>query len=290
MRDAGLVLLLFGGPLALVVRLWSIARARRLARDRLDLGRADRIDAEGQAEDAPPALRPVLGRHRWVAWALGGGVLLVVALGVRLDLSYSVMFGLVAGMVAHEAETTRADRRAALVQKQLAEAIDLMVASLRAGASLLSSFETALGEARSPLRGPLAEVLGRIRYGADPAQVYEGLMGRVPLETFRLFAAALTVHHEVGGSLAPTLATVGRIVRDRLELDRRIRSMTIQSKGSTVAIMGITYFLGLLMWRTDPPRMEEFLRTTVGGALVSGAISLQFVGILWTSWLSRLHY
>ena len=51
-------------------------------------------------------------------------------------------------------------------------------------------------------------------------------MARVPLETFRLFAAALTVHQEVGGSLAPTLATVGRIIRDRIELTRRIRSLT----------------------------------------------------------------
>ena len=63
-------------------------------------------------------------------------------------------------------------------------------------------------------------------------------MARVPLETFRLFSAALTVHQEVGGSLAPTLATVGRIIRDRIELTRRVRSLTVQSRASTAGDPG----------------------------------------------------
>ena len=49
-----------------------------------------------------------------------------------------------------------------------------------------------------------------------------------------LFAAALSVHWEVGGSLAPILATVGRTVRDRIELSRRISAMTTQARLSIV--------------------------------------------------------
>ena len=60
---------------------------------------------------------------------------------------------------------------------QLADAIDLMVASLRAGASVLNSLEAALDETRAPLRPQLEEVLGRIRYGDDPAAVFRGLWG-----------------------------------------------------------------------------------------------------------------
>src|SRR6202043_1613176 len=124
------------------------------------------------------------------------------------------------------------------IEQQLSDAIDLMVAALQAGAGTLSALENAVQEARRPLRAQLTEVLGRIRYGDDPQLVLHALEQRVPLEVFRLFVSALSVHWETGGSLAPTLATVGRVVRDRIEVSRRIRSLTAQSRVSVVAVMG----------------------------------------------------
>ena len=98
----------------------------------------------------------------------------------------------------------------------------------------------------------LEEVLGRLRYGDNPIAVFRGLARRVPLDNFRLFATSLAVHWEVGGSLGPTLSTVGRTIRDRIEIARRIRSMTTQSRVSTIAVLATTYFLAVLMWRNDP--------------------------------------
>ena len=187
-------------------------------------------------------------------------------------------------------KSTWPTRKTLLIEQQLADAIDLMVASLRAGAGLMSCLESAIREARAPLQEQLEEVLGRIRYGEDPVSVYAGLTLRVPLETFQLFTAALTVHQEVGGSLAPTLATVGRIIRDRIELTRRIRSLSVQSRASTFAILCTTYFLGVVLWRTDPHRMKEFLENSIGSSMVSGVIILQAIGIVWSSWLSRLKF
>ena len=113
-----------------------------------------------------------------------------------------------------------------------------------------------MGESRRPLRPQLEEVVGRIRFGDDPRTVYHGLTERVPLETFLLFASALSVQSETGGSLAPTLASVGRTIRDRIEIARRIRSNSAQSEVSTLAVMLLTYFIALVVWRTNPEQME----------------------------------
>src|SRR5205085_5028618 len=119
-------------------------------------------------------------------------------------------------------------------------------------------------EARRPLRPQLDELLGRIRYGDDAQVVLKDLQRHVPLETFRLFASALSVHWETGGSLTPTLATVGRVIRDRIEVNRRIRALTSQARTSTVAVLLVTYFLALIIWRNDPERMRQFLATAIG--------------------------
>src|SRR4029077_2279866 len=101
---------------------------------------------------------------------------------------------------------------------------------------------------------------------------------------------ALSVHWEVGGSLAPTLAGVGRTVRDRAETARRIRGQTAEARASIAAVLAVTYFIALIVWRSDPPRMEAFLKTTLGQGLGTGVVLLQALGIVWSALLSRLRY
>ena len=181
-------------------------------------------------------------------------------------------------------------RKTARIETQLADAIDLMVAALGAGAGVADALENAMRESRSPLRPQLEEVVGRIRYGDDPRTVYRGLTERVPLETFLLFSSALSVQSETGGSLAPTLASVGRTIRDRIEIARRIRSNSAQSEVSTLAVMMLTYFIALIVWRTNPEQMRQFLATSVGQWAVAGTILLQAAGLVWMSFISRLRF
>jgi tight adherence protein B len=273
------------------IRVLSAQRVRRITRDRLtetEIEAPDQPEAGGVAE--PPVAHPYLRRHPFVPFIGGGVIFLTLWLLFGLKTVYAAMLGTVGGVIIHQIETFLAIRKTAQIEMQLANSIDLMVASLRAGAGVLNCLEAAIQESRPPLRPQLEEVLGRIRYGDDPQAVFRGLVARVPLETFQLFSSALAVHGEVGGSLASPLATVGRIIRDRIELSRRIRSMTSQSRASTVAVMCTTYFIALVMWRTDPARMEEFVGTTIGSAVLSGAVLLQAVGFLWIEAMSRLKY
>ena len=105
-----------------------------------------------------------------------------------------------------------------------------------------------------------------------------------------MFASALAVHWEVGGSVAGTLSTVGRAIRDRIELSRRVGSLTAQARFSVFAVMVVTYFIAAIIWRNNPDRMRQFLATTIGQALIAGALVLQALGVVWSILLSRVRY
>ena len=136
----------------------------------------------------------------------------------------------------------------------------------------------------------LEEVVGRIRLGDDPRAAVAGLAQRVPLETFHLFATVLAVHWDVGGSLTDTLATVGRIIRDRIEITQRLRALTTQAQASIIAVLVVTYFIAALMWRNNPSRMGHFLASDVGQWMVAISIVLEGVGIVWISHLRNVRY
>lgn len=224
---------------------------------------------------------------RWVPWAL----CLVLGLSLRLAFGWSVPYvvatSLVVGLLASQFEGFLANRKEAKLENQLADAIDIMVGALSAGAGVGASIEAAIAETSSPLRPLLVDMSGRIRLGDDPIEVFKSLAEWIPLETFLLFASALSVHWEVGGRLAPTLATVGRTIRDRIEVTRRIQSNIAQSQFSTFAIIGLIYMIAIIVWRNGPDAMQEFVNSSVGSWFVAGSIVMQAVGIFWMDIISK---
>ena len=242
----------------------------------------------GRPEPAPvKKMRVFPARYRTappIAAAAGFALLRFI---VHAPTEVSVSAGLLIGVLTYLIEDHVADQRAALIESQLAASIDLLVGSLRAGSSLLAAFESALQEAEAPLKPYLQEVAGRIRLGDDPRTAVSDLPVRIPLENFRLFATSLAIHWEVGGSLSTTLATVGRTVRDRVELARRVRAQGVEANASVGVVFLLAYVLGFLMWRANPDRLEALVNTGVGTELMAAVILLQAVGLVWMSRLSR---
>jgi len=272
--------------IALVAAGWRSMRRRELAWQRL----SDEGVRDGSAETAQATTLGVRRLHRrwiWVPWALGAVTSLAVLLVFRLATPYVVAVGLMVGLLASQVEAFLAARHAAKLENQLADAIDIMIGAVGAGASVGTAIAAAITECHVPLRPYLEEVAGRIRLGDEPADVFRSLAQRVPLETFLLFTSALSVHWEVGGKLSSTLTTVGRTIRDRIEVSRRIRSNTAQSQFSTLAILGLTYFIAVIVWRNGPEQMEEFVRSSVGSWFVAGSVILQAVGIVWMNLISK---
>ncbi|MGQ0736797.1 MAG: type II secretion system F family protein [Acidobacteriota bacterium] len=277
------------GALAATSYQWYVWRTRGRVLERL----AEMIAAAGVADREPVSHRPVRPfppRYRWLAPTAGVtvGVLLWLAAGVPLGIAAAI--GVLLAVLSSMAEAHIAEQKEAFIETQLAAAIDLLIGSVRAGSALLAAFESALEEAEPPIRPYLQEVAGRIKLGDDPRAAVGDLQARVPLETFRLFATSLAIHWEVGGSLATTLSTVGRTIRDRIELSRQVRAQGVEAHASVAVVLVLSYVLAFLMWRTNPDRLGAFVGSAIGTALVAGVIGLQAVGLIWMSRLSRSRF
>jgi len=265
---------------------WQGYRLRRRAVERLAM-MIETTAAEETREQPRKTIQSFPVRYRFAAPVVGIAVALVLSFVVGLPFDVSAAAGALFGVMTHLAEEYRGEQQTAIIETQLATAIYLMVGSLRAGASLLSAFESALEEVGPPLRPYFQDVAGRIRLGDDPRAAVSDLQVHVPLETFRLFATSLAIHWEVGGSLATTLSTVGRTVRDRIELARRVRAQSVEAHASVGVVLLITYVLGFLMWRTNPDRLNVFLGSSIGTMVVAGVIAMQAVGLIWMSRLNK---
>jgi len=247
----------------------------------------DGLSSPIQLETSRRGVRRLSRNWIWVPWVIGVAVALTVWLFFGWPVQYVIAIGAVVSLLLSQVEGLLHTRHIAKLERQLADAIDIMVGAVSAGAAVGPAIDAATIETDRPLKPYLEEVSGRIRLGEEPVNVFRSLADRVPLETFLLFSSSLAVHYEVGGRLAPTLATVGRTIRDRIEITRRIESNIAQSQFSTFAILGLVYLIAVIVWRNGPEPMREFVTSTVGSWFVAGSIIMQAVGIAWMNLISK---
>jgi tight adherence protein B len=280
--------LLLGAALILAGSVWWWLRRRQRA---ITIGRLTApVVSEEEEEREVRVPSGIVPRHRWVPVL---GVLLVGA-GLHwlggLDLLFAGAASLGGVVIVGLVINNIVQKRSLKYETQLTEAIDLIVAGLHAGAGTLDALDVAAREVRPPLRHHLNNLVGSIRLGESPRAALDELARTIPLESYRLFTFTLSVHQETGGSLAPTLSTVGRTIRDRVELKRRIRAETTQAQASVIGVLGISYGIALITWRTNPGRMEDFIASDIGTTMLSIAVALQAIGLFWMSRLTRIQH
>lgn len=235
--------------------------------------------AGGSPLPRPGLLAPVLA-----GLVAAGGLLL----GTGLTAWVAVPAGLLAAISTRLLAVSLAGRRAARLELELADGIDLMVSTLRSGGSLADALRGAAAESGRGLRRLLQEMVERIQVGEGPTEVLGNLERRVPLESFRLFAFTLGAHWEGGGSIATTLSGVGASIRDRVEVARRVRSQAVETQASVVGVLIVTYGLGAMMWTGYPERVQAFVDSELGSMFIGLSVFLQAIGMFWVAMMTRI--
>lgn len=251
-------------------------------------GERDEDDTQPTYEITPARSSPFLRRYPLVPWIIGLSTAAVLGFLVSLVPWIACAIGLLAGIGARIGIDAWKARQAAQFELQLANGLDLIVGSLRAGAGVTEALTSATRAARGALKSGLSELVERIRIGDDPLATLADLESQYPLESFRLFTFTLAAHWEGGGSLASTLSNVGSTIRDRVSVRRRVRAQAVETQVSVLGILVVTYALALVMWNNYPERLDTFMGSDLGSAFVALTILLQAVGLFWISRMTRI--
>ncbi|MDA7861664.1 type II secretion system F family protein [bacterium] len=239
------------------------------------------------SEQVLVTVKPFAQRHFLIPILLGIIVGLVLAFLFSWPLNISIGLAFAITLMGFEADAWFYETRLTKIESQLADSIDLLVASLGAGSSLQASLVQAADYTENPLKRELSELVARLRLGDSPADAFELLEKRVPTETFQLLATSLVVNWQVGGGLAETLAGVGKTIRDRLAISRQIRTLSTQGRLTTMTVISVVWFMAAMMWQSDEMRFVGFVNSQPGSWLMTATLTLQGVGIAMVSKISR---
>ena len=151
----------------------------------------------------------------------------------------------------------RRARRRVELSRQLPDAIDLMVQSLRAGHPINPAFNAIAREMPDPIAGELGLVADAISYGDDLATAIEDMANRIGLEDYNYLAVAITIQHSTGGNLATVLESLGRVIRDRFAMERKIKALTAEGRITAIVVSAVPIMLAGFLHLSTPSYYAE---------------------------------
>ena len=263
----------------------ELAARASLVADRVLEANGRRNDLNSLLERAGVALRP--GEFLVFVLCIG---LVAFAIGVLLSgFVVGMILAVVAGVAVRAGLRFKADRRRAKFKEQLADTLQLISGSLRAGYALMQAVDAVSHEAPAPTCDEFRRLVLETRLGRDLAESLDAMAARLDSEDFEWVVQAIAIHREVGGDLAGVLDNLAETIRERAKLERHVKALTAEGRLSAYVLIALPFFLLGFMSISNPSYAAELFR---GAGLVLSAVGLVLMigGAIWFKKLCKLIY
>jgi tight adherence protein B len=170
------------------------------------------------------------------------------------------------------------DKRFDQMRQFLPEALDLMVAAIRAGHSFSSAMGMASKESPEPIRREFRQCFDEQNYGLELRAALSNLQQRMPIEEVRMIVTALMIQSESGGNLTEILEKVAYLVRENFRLRRQVQVHTAQGRISGWVLTGLPVVIGFLLYLINPKQMSVLWVHPMGRKLMYVAIMMTAIG------------
>jgi tight adherence protein B len=123
-------------------------------------------------------------------------------------------------------------RRILKFSRQLPDALDMIVRSLRAGHPATVAIGLVGREMSDPLGTEFGIVADEITFGLSIEQAVRKLSERVGFEGLHLLSVSLSIQAKTGGNLTEILANLSSVLRERQKLRMKIRALSAEGRAS----------------------------------------------------------
>tara|TARA_Y100001956_G_scaffold82949_1_gene107171 strand:+ start:1784 stop:2752 length:969 start_codon:yes stop_codon:yes gene_type:complete len=175
----------------------------------------------------------------------------------------------------------RISDRLAQFEEQLPEALDIMRRMLQAGQPVTQAFNEVGNEMPDPIGTEFKNTFNLLNFGYDMRMAIMQMAERTPTVSMLAFSSAVLLQKETGGNLSENLEKVSRVLRSRFKLQRKIKTLSAESRLSAWILVLSPFLLFLFLTFINPSYVEPLYTDPRGMTLVSGGIISLFIGSIW---------
>ncbi|MER2197958.1 type II secretion system F family protein [Methylobacterium brachiatum] len=183
-------------------------------------------------------------------------------------------FGLPAWMLRH-----LRIRRIAKFNKELPNAVDVVVRGIRTGIPVGDCFRMVSREAEEPVRSEFRTVIETQAMGLSLGEAVSRLFERVPTAEVNFFAIVINIQQQSGGNLSEALNNLSVVLRDRAKMRGKVQAMSMEAKASASIIACLPFGVAGITTLTSPDYISLLWTTDVGTIALVGAAIWMSLGV-----------
>ena len=238
---------------------------------KLDIARIDR-----------PAIEVV---YLTVGCSLGGAVLLTALLGSPIGALAALVL---VPLTVRSLIDTRLRRQRVLFGDQLPAHLQELASAMRAGHSMISGIGLLAEGASEPSQGEFQRVIADEQLGMPLENALRVVAVRMNAQDMEQVSLVAELNRQTGGNMAEVLDRVADSVRARAELNRELRTLTAQARGSRWIVTLIPPALLVLIYLLNPTYLEPLFSTGTGHLLLAIAVGMIVAGSMVMSRIVRI--
>jgi tight adherence protein B len=208
-----------------------------------------------------------------------GSYFLLGLLGIPLVLVNTV-FALMIGYLPIAWISFKRKRRLGKFEHQLPEAINLFNRSMKAGHNIQSGLATIAEESLDPVKKEFNKVLEELALGSTTETALHNLGERVPIIDLKFFITGLILQRQTGANMVEVLENLAVLIRERLNLNEKLKSGTAQQRFSAAIFCSVPIFMGMIYAFLKPEYFRLLLEDETGNMILTYAIVSEIIGIL----------
>jgi tight adherence protein B len=247
----------------------------------LDLERAAIVLSPAQARQCVGAIVLVIV----VAWVL---ILATLHPSLGFAVFWLALLGAAATIGVRYWIARRIKKRLEDFGNQLEMVLRLIVSALRVGLGLRQAVAMVINEMPSPANVEFGRALAQTTIGVSIEDALDQLAARMPSTEMGMFAKAIKIQARTGGNLAKILLNLAEMVKQRRRIDRRIRSLTAESRSTRWVITALPVFVGTVILGVEPEMRAGLIGTFIGHCVLVLATVLVVTGWLLFGQIAKL--
>lgn len=163
-------------------------------------------------------------------------------------------------------------------QQQFPDALELIGRSLRAGHALFVGMKMVGSEMRDPIAGEFQRGFDEISMGVSVPESLGHMANRVELMDVKFFVTSVNIQRETGGNLAEIVDSLGRLIRKRFELKKKVQAVSADGRISAIILMSLPFGIGLIFYFINPEYLMPLFTDPMGQVMVAGASVMMILG------------
>ncbi|MDF0675597.1 MAG: type II secretion system F family protein [Nitrospira sp.] len=206
------------------------------------------------------------------------GLLLALTMGQTTVLA--LLFAILLGAVPYAYLLWRKNQRLAMFERQLPEGLELISRALRAGHAFSVGLKMVGEEAADPIGKEFRQVFDEVSMGVSLPQALDNMTHRIDSVDLRFFITSVLVQRETGGNLAEIIDSLAGLIRQRFELQLRVKALSAEGRMSAVVLFGLPIVVGVLLFKMNPDYMGLLFTDPIGRNLATVGSIMMVVGAL----------